>query len=117
MRYSMATADEALDATFQAGALSLCPRHEYNIIRSKDPALKQKAHAIATAKIEGGHYSSEHSLLMEAIDDVFRLAQDDCPCCANICAYQARFPGKKPCPCRSPTCPKFASTHTPDWSI
>jgi hypothetical protein len=119
--YTMATADEALDASFRAGALSVCPKHGYNMIRSPDTARKEAAHKIAAAKIEGGLFSSELSVLMQAIDDMIAMAQDECQCCANARAYRARHSnsctGAMACPCPSPTCPKHTTSHIPDWTI
>jgi hypothetical protein len=117
MRYSMATADEALDACFQAGAISLCTKHSYNIIRSTDPALKQKAYEIVAIMIDRGQYSSDLSILMHAIDDTIEMAQDECRCCANARAYHIPFPGKQSCPCSAPTCPAFRDSQGPDYSI
>jgi hypothetical protein len=111
----MATSDEALSAAFEAGAISLCPKHSYNIIRSNDPALTRMAFEIASAKIEQRVFSSERSLLMEAINDVIELAEDECHCCANAQAYRARLAvdrrAPKPCPCKAPTCPTFGTVN------
>jgi hypothetical protein len=121
VKYGMATADEALDAAFQAGALFYCPKHHYNIIRSNDPALKQRAYAIAAAKIDGGLFASERALLLQAIDDVIGMAQDECQCCAATSTYLARLSSgcgaDKPCPCRWPACPAFRGSDATDYSI
>jgi hypothetical protein len=121
MRYTMATSDEALNALFEAGALSVCPKHRYNMIRSADPARKKAAREIAAAKIDGGEFSSEPSVLTKAIDDMIAMAQDECQCCANARAYAANHAsgcaGGAPCPCRTPTCPKYSGSRNSDWTI
>jgi hypothetical protein len=107
--YSMATADEALEAAFEAGAITLCPKHQYNMIRTSDPALTRKAYEVGAAKITQGRFSSELSMLMKAISDMVAQGEYECHCCANIADYSARLAisrdAAKPCPCRWPTCP------------
>ncbi len=109
--YGTTTADEALEAAFEARALTLCPKHKYNLIRTSDLTLTRKAWEIGSAKIDQGLFSSEPILLMRAIRDMIELGRDECQCCVNTRTYQARFAigGKPntPCPCGSPTCPAF----------
>ena len=116
--YSVATADEALNAAFEAGALVLCPTHQYNIVRSKDPRLRQKACEIGERKIYQGLFSSERSLLMQAISDMIELGEDECHCYANVLTYKSQLAVDrnvaKPCPCKWPTCPTFGSSCSPN---
>jgi hypothetical protein len=46
--YSMSTADEALDAAFEAGALTVCAKHQYNVIRTGGINAKQTSMASPT---------------------------------------------------------------------
>ncbi len=82
--YNMTTADEALEAAFEAGALKLCPKHQYSIIRTTaDPMVRWKAYEIGAAKIDQGLFSSERSQLMLAINDMIKSAQHVCLRCNN----------------------------------
>jgi hypothetical protein len=112
LTYTMTTADEALQAAFEAGALTLCPEHKYNIIRATpDPNVRLKAYEIAAAKIERGLFTSERFQLVLAISSMIELAEEECRCCANTRAYQAlravACDARKSCPCSQPTCPTY----------
>ena len=115
--YTMKTADEALEAAFEAGAIKVCPKHEYNIIRTA-PILVASLNActVGADKIGRGLFSSEHSQFVLAVLDVIDLAEEECHCCANTRAYQAMLTlhciAPKPCPCSHPTCPTFGQCHT-----
>jgi hypothetical protein len=109
--YTITTADEALEAAFEARAVTLCPKHKYNLIRTSDLTLTRNAYEIGAAKIDQGLFSSERILLMRAIHDMIELGRDECPCCVKTRTYQAQLASdrnpNKPCPCGSPTCPAF----------
>jgi hypothetical protein len=111
--YTMETADEALEAAFEAGALTLCPKHPYNLIRTSEPALTRKAYGIGAARIKQGRFSSELSLLMQAISNMISHGEYECHCCANMADYRARLAfsrdAAKPCPCREATCPTHSA--------
>ena len=47
--YTMTTADEALEAVFEAGALETCPKHI--TAHSPNPTVKWKAYEIGAAKM------------------------------------------------------------------
>ena len=113
--YTMTTADEALEAAFEAGALKLCPKHQYNIIRTThNPKVRWTAYEIAAVKTDRGLFSSEPSQLALAINHMIELAEDECHCCANTRAYRAELAvdrnAHKPCPCSQPTCPTFGQS-------
>ncbi len=116
--YTMMTADEALEAAFEAGALEPCPKHQYNLIRTTaNPLVRFKAYEIGVAKIDRGLFSSEPSQLVVAITSMIELAEDECHCCANTRAYRAQLTTgcnpDKPCPCSAPTCPAFGRSRIP----
>jgi hypothetical protein len=117
--YTIKVVDEALEAAFEAGALKLCPKHQYNMIRTtSDPTVRLKAFDIGWAKIDRGQFSSERSQLMSAIGSMIDLGEDECHCCANTSSYQTQLATgcnpDKPCPCHDPTCPAFGRSHIPN---
>jgi hypothetical protein len=115
----MTTADEALEAAFEAGALKLWDKHQYNLIRTTpDPTVRWKAYEIGTVKIDRGLFSSKPSQLALAINSLIELAEDECHCWANTRSYQAQLATgcnpDKPCPCNDPTCPAFGRSRIPN---
>ncbi len=77
--YTMATADEALDAAIEAGALTPCPIHPYNLIRASDPTTRLNAYHIGSAKIGQGLFRSERWLLIQAINNMIEMGEDEVP--------------------------------------
>jgi hypothetical protein len=96
MPYKLATADEALKAAFEAGALTICPVHPYNLIRASDPETRLNAYHIGQAKIDQGFFRSERWLLIQATNDVIRMGEEECPCCYSWPSSSDNLPPREP---------------------
>ncbi len=82
--HALAIEEASLQVSLEAGAIEVCPAHDYVTIRQFDADLERRAYAIGTNRWKNGGLGWTRDELMDAIKDCIEQGADECPRCAEL---------------------------------